>query len=197
MFINLDLIIAYGGIQKKYRKGDLIFSEGGQCQYYYQIVEGSIKMYNINAEGREFTQGTFNTGESFGEPPLLIDLPYPACAIATLDTTIIRLKKVNFIRLLREYPDLQMKMLLLLAHRTYGKAIIAKMVIDSSPETRILSFLDYFKLTHGLHNDKNLIPLTRQQIANHTGLRVETTIRTLIRLNKAGKVEILNRKLFY
>ncbi len=197
MFINIDLIIAYGGIQKKYRKGDLIFSEGDQCRYYFQIVEGSVKMFNINSEGREFTQGIFASGESFGEPPLFINLPYPASAEATSNTTVIRLPKENFLTLLDDYPELKNKILQLLSHRVYNKSVVTKIIINSSPETRVLSFLDYYKLKYGILGNKNLISLTRQQIADHIGLRVETVIRVLLRLKAKGKVEIRNRKLYY
>lgn len=197
MFINIDLIIAYGGIQKKYRKGDLIFLEGDQCRYYYQIVEGSIKMFNITSEGKEFTQGLFSSGESFGEPPLFINLPYTASSEATSNTTAIRLPKENFLTLLDEYPKLKNKFLLLLSHRTYNKSVVSKIIINSSPESRILSFLEYYKLKYGIQENKNLISLTRQQIADQIGLRVETVIRVLLRLKDKGKVEIRNRKLYY
>jgi len=197
MFINLDLIIAYGGIQKKYRKGDLIFLEGDQCRYYYQIVEGSIKMFNITSEGKEFTQGLFSSGESFGEPPLFIDLPYPTSSEATSNSIVIRLPKEKFLTLIDEYPKLKNKILLLLSHRTYNKSVVSKIIINSSPESRILSFLEYHKLKHGIQENKNLISLTRQQIADHIGLRVETVIRVLLRLKAKGIVEIKNRKLYY
>lgn len=36
-------------------------------------------MININPEGKEFVQGTFGAGQSFGEPPLFHTL-YPASA---------------------------------------------------------------------------------------------------------------------
>jgi len=197
MAISLDIIIANGGIQKKYRKGDIIFSEGEQCNYYHQIVQGSIKMFNFNQDEKEFTQGIFSAGESFGEPPLFINLPYPASAEATSDTTIIRLAKQNFLGLMDAYPDLCKQMLNLLANRTYSKSITTRIIINSSPEVRILSFLDYYKLKYGKQEEKELIPLKRQEIANHTALRVETVIRTLRQLKEEGKVEILNRKLFY
>lgn len=36
--------------------------------YYFQIAEGSIKMVSVNDIGKEFIQGTFKAGDSFGEP---------------------------------------------------------------------------------------------------------------------------------
>jgi len=41
------------------------------------------------------------------------------------------------------------------------------------------------------------IPYTRQEIANFTGLRVETVIRYLTKMKVGKIVEINNRKLIY
>ncbi len=80
MHIDTDLLIAYGAVAKKYDKGDFVFYEGDPCRFYYQILEGKVKMCNYNDEGRIFIQGLFSAGDSFGEPPLFINELYPACA---------------------------------------------------------------------------------------------------------------------
>lgn len=49
----------------------------------------------------------------------------------------------------------------------------------------------------GFTNTKVLIPFTRQEIANFTGLRVETVIRTIKRMEEAAIVEIKNRKIYF
>ncbi len=41
------------------------------------------------------------------------------------------------------------------------------------------------------------VPYTRQQIADQTGLAVEIVIRTLLRMNKEGKIKICKHKLYY
>jgi CRP-like cAMP-binding protein len=46
-------------------------------------------------------------------------------------------------------------------------------------------------------NEKELIPFTRQEIANFTGLRVETVIRALSKMSKCKKVDIINHKIYY
>jgi CRP-like cAMP-binding protein len=45
----------------------------------------------FSGEGRIFTQGVFGENESFGEPPLFLSEPYPACAIAESETVILQL----------------------------------------------------------------------------------------------------------
>jgi hypothetical protein len=98
MFIDIDIIAAWGGVQKKYNKGELIFTEGDQCRCYYQIVEGAVKMFNVNLEGREFTQGIFYEGESFGEPPLFTNAPYPASAEASTKLNSHKIAQRNILK---------------------------------------------------------------------------------------------------
>ena len=85
MNINVDLLLAWGGVTKKHKKNDFIFYEGDQSRFYFQIVDGRVNISSHNEEGKKFTQGVFQKDESFGEPPLFIDEVYPASAIAETD----------------------------------------------------------------------------------------------------------------
>ena len=51
------------------------------ANFYYPIIDGSVRMLYSNDEGKEFNQGLFCLGESFGEPPLFIDQSDPARAV--------------------------------------------------------------------------------------------------------------------
>ncbi|MEO5599374.1 MAG: cyclic nucleotide-binding domain-containing protein [Cyclobacteriaceae bacterium] len=57
------------------RKEQILFHEGDQCIDYYQVEEGSVKMFIVSQDGQEFIQGIFNAGESFGEPALIGKFP--------------------------------------------------------------------------------------------------------------------------
>lgn len=96
MFIPIDILLNNGAIAKNYEKNEIIFEEGEQALFYYQVIEGQVKMYNLNEEGKEFTQGFFNDGESFGEPPLFINEDYPASAMTCTDSRIIKFSKDKF-----------------------------------------------------------------------------------------------------
>lgn len=85
----------------------MIFHEGDDAHFYYQIIDGSVRMYNSNAKGKEFTQGLFCTGDGFGEPPLFIDETYPSKAITVTDSTILKLSKEDFLKLIDDYPPIQ------------------------------------------------------------------------------------------
>jgi len=195
MQIDLDLLHTWGAVAKEYKKGDVIFEEECMANFYYQVVDGCIKMFNTNDKGKEFTQGYFFSGQSFGEPPLFIDERYPSTAIAFQDTRIIKLSKDKFIKILDEYPSIQKQFLILMAGRIHAKAITSKDIINQSPAFRILAFFNTRKKNK--EGEKELVPYTRQEIANFTGLRVETVIRALRKMDIEKKIEIKNHKIYY
>lgn len=197
MFIDSDILITWGAIAKKYKKGEFVFHEDEHARFYYQIISGKVKVFSTNYDGKEFTQAEFNDGESFGEPPLFIDEPYPSSSIASEDSVILKINKEKFIELLDEYPLLQKKVIQLLARKIYNKTITAKEIINNCPETRILSFLNSYKKKNNFKDVEVEIPFTRQEIANYTGLRVETIIRTLSKMHIKKQVKIINRKLIF
>nr|WP_297308711.1 Crp/Fnr family transcriptional regulator [uncultured Flavobacterium sp.] len=191
--ITINLLNRYGAVLVEYAPKENIFKENELPLFYYQILEGSIKMYNFYEDGKEYTQGYFNKGQSFGEPPLLLNKKYPASAIALEKTRIYKLSKNNFMILLEENPEVQFNFLILLAQRVYNKSYISKEIINQKPEIRIRAFLDTCKVTP----EKEKISYTRQEIANFTGLRVETVIRTILKMKKNRLLDIINHKIYY
>lgn len=198
MQIDVDVLFTWGAVAKKYQKDEIIFYEDECALFYYQIIEGTVKMFSANEDGKEFTQGVFEEGCSFGEPPLFIDGVYPSSAITTVESVIIKISKDKFLTIIDEYPAINKCFMQLLALRVYRKALTNKHIINQKPEFRINAFLMDYKQNNSVSDSEKLqIPYTRQEIADFTGLRVETVIRTLTQMNKCNKVEINNHKLFY
>ena len=196
MIDNL-LLEEYGANLDVFSKGDFLFHEGDRAKFYFQVRKGKIKMFNVNSEGKTFVQGIFKANESFGEPPLFDESPYPACAVAETETTMYKLSKSRFLKLLEQNPNVHLKFTKTLATRLKYKSMLLKEISSSKPEHRILSLIDHIKKeTPSKINEKLMVKLTRQQIADLTGLRVETVIRSVKMLEKEGALEIINRKIY-
>ena len=196
--IQKELLEQYGAIEKRYGKSDVIFEVNTNAHYYYQIISGEVKMNNYNEEGKEFIQGFFKAGESFGEPPLFVNRLYPANAIATEDSVILVIKKDFFKELLLEHPKEALSIIENLAQRLHYKATMAAEIASEDPEHRVLQLIDYSINHFNLSKDENgyLVDFTRQQIGDLTGLRVETVIRAVKSLEKKRMLKIINRKVY-
>ena len=195
--INEELLIDFNAKIVSFSKGETIFLENETARFYYQIINGAVKMNNYNDDGKEFIQNVFYKTQSFGEPPLFIDVKYPANAIAFSDCKLFKLDKNSLFDLLYKHPEIHLNITKSLANRLYYKAIIASEISSQEPEHRVLRFFDYLKETAKINGDFTYkIEYTRQQIADALGLRVETVIRAIKNLEKKKKVLIIKRKVF-
>lgn len=195
--ISKDVLLSCGAEIKTYKKGEFLFYKGNKASYYYQIVSGEIKMNNFGENGKEFIQGIFKKGDSFGEPPLFIDRPYPANAEVIKEAQVFVLSKKDFLSLIQKQKA-EIEVLKIFAKRLYYKSIIAVEMSSETAGHRILSLLDYFKTYTPKDSSKNNLfkfNFTRQEIANLTGLRVETVIRAIKNLENKGCIKIIDRKI--
>lgn len=193
-----ELLITYKAILKTFNKDDIIFSEGEFAKNYFQVQHGIVKMNNFNDDAKEFIQGIFYKGQCFGEPPLFINVKYPANAVAVAKSSVYILPKEKFYNLLNNHKEVHFKITENLASRLYYKAIIASEISSQEPSHRILRFFDYLKNdVHKVNGKFTLkIDYTRQQISDILGLRVETVIRAIKQLEKQGEVKIESRKVY-
>jgi CRP/FNR family transcriptional regulator len=195
--INPDILITWGAVYRKYLKGDIIFREDSLALFYHQLEEGSVKMINCNEQGKEFIQGMFNAGDSFGEPPLFYDGHYPASAVAETDCTVLRLRKETLMEILKDNPDLHLELTRMLCKRMHIKAVVSRELACYEPEHRIMTLLDLLRPKYERpEGGKIKVPYTRQQLADMAGLRVETVIRTIRALEQKGDLSIEGGKVF-
>jgi CRP-like cAMP-binding protein len=195
--IDLDLLLSWGATYKKLNTGEIIFQESSACQFYYQLVTGTVKWYNVDEEGKEFIQTIIEKGECFGEIPLFDGGTYAATAIAEEPTMLIRLSKSSFLQLLKENPTIHFSFTKLLAKRVRFKFLLLKSLALQAPEARIATLLNYLKKENkNFCSDCHQLNLTRQQIADMTGLRVETVIRTIRSMHEKGILIIEKGKVY-
>lgn len=198
MNIDPKILYSFGGEDKYYRSKDTIYNEGDHALYYYQIIKGKVKLNNYNEEGKEFIHNILGENQSFGDPMLFLEKYYVMNAICLTDVEIIRVPKNNFIELLEKNPKLSLELNACLSQRLYFKAIMLQSMSSQNPHLRLKGLLDYLKSYHDGDCEQCFhVELTRQQIANLTGLRVETVIRALKKMEKEGNLKIEKRKILY
>ena len=189
-----EVLLDFGVRHIKLKKDEFLFAKGAEAHFYYQVGEGSVKMVNYNHDGQEFILGIFKVGESFGEPPLFGNFPYPANAVAVEDSEVLKLSKVNFFKLLEAHFEIHKKFNFELSNRLRYKGMILSEISSYPPDHRILTLINYLKsLLPG--QSPFTVPYTRQQLADMTGLRVETVIRTIKKMEQEGKIKLKSHKI--
>ncbi|MGG5207595.1 Crp/Fnr family transcriptional regulator [Chryseobacterium sp. MIQD13] len=198
MNIDEEVLYSYGGELKQYKKGEIIYREGDYAVYYFQILKGKVKLNNYDSEGKELIHNIFGEKQSFGDSMLFLDKFYPMDATCIIPSEIIRVPKDQFLKLIKVEPKLSLEMNACLSQRLYFKAIMLQNMASLNPTSRLTGLLNYLKSYHDDSCGSCFhVELTRQQIANLLGLRVETVIRALKKMEKEGNITIENRKLIY
>ncbi|SHJ96788.1 Crp/Fnr family transcriptional regulator [Epilithonimonas mollis] len=198
MLIKEELLLAYGAEIDSFDPNDIIFNEADKPRYYYQIISGRIKLNHYNEAGKELILAILHKGLSVCELLLFIDKSYPVNAIVLEPSRVIKLPKKNFFQMMDENQEISRDVNKFLSERLYYKFIMLENNSSLNAEVRIKGVMDYHK---SFYTDQSAfsfeIPLTRQQLASITGLRVETVIRTIKNLEKHNVVKIRNGKILY
>ncbi|KMQ69056.1 hypothetical protein ACM39_06530 [Chryseobacterium sp. FH2] len=196
--ISEDLLLAYGANYEKYEANQIIFHEGSIPKFYFQIASGIVELNNYHEDGKEFTQNILSDGQSFGESLLFNNRPYPMNAVAKTNCNILKLPKNDFLSLLSQNPEVSLNMFRCLSDRLYYKYIMLFNNSSQDPLFKIKTIMNYLKNYNSYNEPYSFqVPLTRQQIANLTGLRVETVIRSVKKLENEKVLKIENGKIFY
>lgn len=192
-----ELLEQFGAKRVTLDKGEMLFGQGEPATHFFIVKSGRMKMAHFSEQGREFIQGYFSEGQSFGEPPFFAKMNYPASALATEKSEVWKLSYERFIGMLREHFDIHLALLETLSERLIYKSMMLSEVAVEEAAHRLKSLMNFLKKERGIASDKEFaVPFTRQQLADMTGLRVETVIRTIKLMEEKGIVEIIEGKIF-
>jgi CRP-like cAMP-binding protein len=195
--IDVDLLLTWGATYRKVSKGEVIFREGANASFYFQLDEGRVKWVSIDDDGKEYIQAIAEDGESFGELALFDEGVYATTAIAEEDSIVLRLHKNNFMQLIKDNPEIHFAFTRLLTERLRFRFMMAKELAFHNPEQRVRALIEHYKQrNHVMAGATFPLQLTRQQIAGMTGLRVETVIRTIRNLYDRGALVIEKGKVY-
>jgi CRP/FNR family cyclic AMP-dependent transcriptional regulator len=175
-----------------YKKGAVVYAPDQHPRYVYFIKSGEIRMVTVNDEGKEFIQGVFKSGQYFGEPALLLQRPYLAYTIASADTELLLVDHQHFLQLLEQDSGFSMKLIQTLSKRLFYKSMMLEELGNEQAEHRLKTLINYLgaDLTKGAD-----IGVTRQALADMSGLRVETVIRTIKKLASNGDISLKRGKI--
>lgn len=189
-----EILNEFGARVITLQRDELLFHQGTEAHYYFQVKSGEVKMAHYNADGQEFIQGIFGPGQSFGEPALFGEFPYPCGAVATTESEIYKLPADRFFVLLEKNFEIHRNFNKALSIRLRYKGILLNEISSYPPAHRIQTVLKYIRERFGSQTPGFEVPFTRQQIADMTGLRVETVIKTIKKLESEGSLSIENHK---
>ncbi|MCC6235846.1 MAG: Crp/Fnr family transcriptional regulator [Verrucomicrobiales bacterium] len=187
--------IAQLTVLRSVERGEYLFHEGEASRGFYIVQTGSICVHRVNAAGKEQVIYVFRSGQTFAEAALATEGGYPADARATEPSTVLLVQKAGFVELLKQRPELALRMLASMA--IHLRTLIGQLedLTMKDVETRLANWL-LKQLPAGAApptpTQPHLITLsgTKRALAAELGTVSETFSRTLAKLRELGLIEV-------
>jgi CRP-like cAMP-binding protein len=184
-------------IRKRYSRGEMIVIEGSRLNSLIIINSGKVKAFRDTLEGKEQILYIFSQGDFFGEKNLLINQNAQYNVEALEETNVCTIEKDDFKKLLREYPEIGMKIIEELCNRLERLENAVESMGTKNAEERINAVLLEFARKYGKEDQSGIVvnlPLSREGIANYIGVTRETVSRKMNLLQEEGIIEMVGNK---
>jgi CRP/FNR family cyclic AMP-dependent transcriptional regulator len=191
--------VAHVAVPRSYERGEVIFREGDSGDSCYVVREGSVSVAREHhvagevAAARTITLAELRPGEMFGELAMFDNETRSATVEALEPTTVVALLAGDVQRLLRQHPDIAVKMMGALSARLRRAN---ERLMEQSFRTvpgRVASGLlaqVVARQAHGAPEADVLIEATQAEIAQLAGTSRESASRFLATLEREGVVSL-------
>lgn len=181
----------------KLSSGQVLFHEGDPVTRVFTLTRGTLKLYNLLADGRRHVTGFVHPGGFLG---ISMDEEHVFSAEAVEDAQLCWFPKNSFDDFVDNHAPMERELYRMAAHEL-ASAHQQMVVLGRKTATeRLATFL--ITLSGGGANGLVRLPMNRSDIADYLGLTKETVSRVLsafrrdrlIRLRAIDEVEILERE---
>jgi CRP/FNR family transcriptional regulator len=185
---SLEQVASTGGMHS-FQAGDLLFSDGDECQGSFLILEGQVKVFKYAETGREQIMGMLGPGEYLAGVPAFDGRRYSANAVALDPLQVLFLPREPFLELLRQDPTLSFNLLTIFSHHLRRFAQLIETLSLKEVSGRIATYL--LLLSHQSGNSEVVeLAITKAQLAAFIGTVPETLSRVLQKMGRDGLLKL-------
>ena len=185
--------LAGQGVLKSFPRNTIIVSEGDETDSFYIIVEGRVKVFVSDEEGREIVLATQGPGDYFGE--MVLDGGPRSASVMTLEPARFAvIPKGRFREFLYSNPAFSLHLVERLIRRTRALTENVKSLALLDVYGRVARLL----LDIAVKEDGRLViaeRLTQQDIANRVGSSREMISRIFKDLTAGGYISIDKKRI--
>jgi CRP-like cAMP-binding protein len=166
-------------------RGAVLFLQGEAPRSAFVVLDGWVKLFRIAPGGTEVVVNCFTTGQSFAEPVVLQDAPYPVSAEAVTDCRLLAIRGGALRELMTRRPEVVPAVMAAMFRHLHGLVGQIEALKAQSGAQRVAHFLlDLCACEAGacevtLPHDKTLI-------AGRLGMKPESLSRAFGRLGRKG-----------
>ena len=181
--------LAARGILRSYRKNTILLNEGEPGDSLFVLLQGQVKVYATDENGREITYGTIVAGDYFGE--MSLDGGPRSASVMSLGPVLCCLvPRQAVLQHLDEEPTFAIKLVTQVIRRARSATETARQMALLDVYGRVIHTLESEHGPAAVQAPVQLTQITHQQIASRVGASREMVSRLLKDLEKGGYVEL-------
>jgi len=185
-----------------FRKKQIIYSEGQRPKAVYYVISGKIKIFRSSKDGKELITSIASMGDFFGYTYILENINYNENAQVLEDAQLMLVPREDFISLTTNDTQIAKQFIKIITKNILDKEENLVNLAYSSLRRKVayglIQVLDKYRMEE---NKNEILELSRENLAQITGVATESLIRTLADFKsekliniEPGKIVILNEK---
>jgi CRP/FNR family transcriptional regulator, cyclic AMP receptor protein len=181
--------LAVRGTVRTYRKNSVIINEGEVGESLFVLLEGRVKVYSNDADGREITYNTVESGDYFAE--MWLDGGPRSASVMTLEPSVCSIVSRDALREhLAEEPEFALELVAQVIRRARAATETARNMALLDVYGRVIVTLESQQGAARPEAPITLTQITHQNIASRVGASREMVSRLLKDLEKGGYIEL-------
>jgi CRP/FNR family cyclic AMP-dependent transcriptional regulator len=175
---------------RSFERGEVLFWEDDPCAGLHIIEQGSLKLYRLSSQGRQYIIRVLQEGDTCNEVPAFDGGANPV-NVETLEKSKVWMIDADMLRaLVKSHPDFALKVL-----SNFGKNLRGLV--------RMVSEMAFYQVTNRLARLISELPTeeprphwTQEQLAAQLGTVREVVARSLKELERSGAIRIEDRRIY-
>jgi CRP/FNR family cyclic AMP-dependent transcriptional regulator len=186
--------LAQRGAIRSYKKSSVVINEGDAGESLFILLQGRVKVYATDDNGREITYGNIDAGDYFGE--MSLDGGTRSASVITLEPCVCSVVTRSSVRdHLAVEPDFAMELVTQVIRRARSATETARQMALLDVYGRVISTLESEEGPGRPEAPVLLEQITHQSIASRVGASREMVSRLLKDLEKGGYITMGVKKI--
>jgi CRP-like cAMP-binding protein len=173
------------GTERSVLPGTVVAAAGSRATHVQVITDGELELQTRVATGR-VTMAVVRRGGVIADIPMLLDAPMPFDAVASRDTSLVRLSQDRWMKLLTSRPALCVRWMTSIARRLDDDRR-RLVVVTTRPLVSQVAYV-LLDLAEEQVNGESLVRLSHATIAHLLGARRQSVTRVIAELRSCGYI---------
>lgn len=182
--------IASKARHKDLKRGEYLYQAADVNDSIYIVHKGQVRIFHLSEAGKEQLIRVLNPGDFTGESTIFsTDTYHEHYAEATRETSICAINRNDLLDLLKEYPEISMKILASMSDRLQQSERQTASVATEPVVNRIIYYLESLAGDDFEEEVTVALPMTRKDLSSYLGTTPETLSRRFKELENKNLIK--------